>query len=73
MFILLLSMPRGKKEPVERITIKLPKSVAAYFRKAFPHGRRSEFVEECIANYKHTQEVSLMEEGLRKAAKHRQS
>ncbi len=65
-------MPRAKKEPVERVTIKLPKSVAAYFRKAFPHGRRSDFVQDCILQYRHNQEVTEMEEALRTVTKKRQ-
>ena len=65
-------MPKVKKEPVDRVTIKLPKSVAAYFRKAFPHGRRSDFVTQCILQHQHDQEVSLMEDELRKVTKHRQ-
>lgn len=65
-------MPRVKSEPIERVTLKLPRSLATYFRKAFPHGRRSNFVAKCILQYKHEQEVSAMEEELRKVNKKRQ-
>ncbi|HAZ28822.1 MAG TPA: hypothetical protein DCY48_03565 [Candidatus Magasanikbacteria bacterium] len=59
-------MPKVSKEPVERVTLKLPKSVATYLRKAFPHGRRSEFIAKCILEYKHNQEVSEIEQALKK-------
>lgn len=65
-------MPKVNKEPVERLTVKLPKSVAEYFRKAFPHGRRSDFVSKCILEYKHSQEVRGIEEELRKVGRSRQ-
>lgn len=53
------------KEGVERVTLKLPKKVAEYFRKAFPHGRRSEFVADCILRFKREQEVARIEDELR--------
>lgn len=59
-------------ETIERVTLKLPKSVAMYFRKAFPHGRRSDFVAQCILKFKHDQEVRAMEEELRRVRKKRQ-
>lgn len=65
-------MPKVKSEPIERVTLKLPKSVATYFRKAFPHGRRSDFVAKCILHHKHEQEVMEMEKELRKVSKKRQ-
>lgn len=65
-------MPKVSKEQIERVTLKLPKSVASYFRKAFPHGRRSDFVAECILRYRHEQEVAAIVEDLRKVAKIRQ-
>lgn len=62
-----------KDETIERVTLKLPKSVAAYFRKAFPHGQRSNFVAECILKHKHQAEVEKIEKELRKVGKVRQS
>ncbi len=59
-------------ETIERVTLKLPKSVAAYFRKAFPHGQRSRFVAECILEHKHQAEVEKIEKELRKVGKVRQ-
>lgn len=61
-------MTRGKEsvEEVERVTLKLPKNIAAYFRKTFPHGKRSEFVAECIKQFKKDQEVKLIEDELKK-------
>ena len=67
-------MPKSKieKEPVERVTLKLSKSVAAYFRKNFPHGKRSNFVAKRILEHKHEQEVKLIEDQLRRVGKIRQ-
>lgn len=65
-------MPKLVREQIERVTLKLPKSVANYFRKTFPHGRRSDFVAQQILNYKHEQEVKAIEDELRSAGKHRQ-
>lgn len=61
-----------KEEGVERVTLKLPKSVAVYFRKAFPHGKRSDFVARQILRYKHEREVGEIEEKLREASAGRQ-
>jgi len=65
-------MPKVSKEPIERVTLKLPKSVASYFRQTFAHGRRSGFVADCILRYQREQAVAEMAEELRKAAKSRQ-
>ncbi|OIO19687.1 MAG: hypothetical protein AUJ37_02375 [Candidatus Magasanikbacteria bacterium CG1_02_41_34] len=59
-------------DTIERVTLKLPKPVAAYFRKAFPHGQRSRFVEECILSHKHQAEIEKMEKELQKVGKSRQ-
>ena len=61
-----------EKDSIERLVIKIPKNVASYFRFAFPHGKRSEFVAKCILDYKHHEETRQMEEELREAAKNRQ-
>lgn len=60
---------KNKKEIVERVTLKLPKSVAIYFRAEFPHGKRSLFVEECLMEYKHNQEVAKIEKDLHQVGK----
>ena len=60
------------EEQIERLIIKIPKSLATYFRKAFPHGKRSNFVAECIIDYRKKQEIVQMEEHLRAAGKDRQ-
>ncbi|MCB9798416.1 hypothetical protein H6758_01690 [Candidatus Nomurabacteria bacterium] len=60
------------EESIERLTIKLPKSLASYFRKAFPHGKRSDFVARAILDYKHKQEIQSMEDELRAVSKERQ-
>ena len=54
-----------KKETIERITLKLPKSIADYFRKEFPHGKRSQFVKDMLREHKHNKEVKRIEEDLR--------
>ena len=59
------------KEKIERVVLKLPQSVADYFRKTFPHGKRSDFLANCILDYKHTSEVKKIEEELREIDKHR--
>lgn len=59
------------EEPIERLTIKLPKSLATYFRKAFPHGKRSQFVAKALLDYKHQQEIETMEDQLRAVARKR--
>ncbi|PLX28784.1 hypothetical protein C0581_00965 [Candidatus Parcubacteria bacterium] len=63
---------KQQKEQVERVTLKLPKSVASYFRKMFPHGKRSEFVVQCLEKYQHEQEVIHMEKELKKVGSIRQ-
>ena len=50
---------------IERVTLKLPKALAAYFRKAFPHGKRSDFVISCIRRHQKEQEVKSIEAELR--------
>lgn len=65
-------MPRkSHNEPIERIIIKIPKSVATYFRKAFPHGKRSAFVARKILEHKHEEEVGQIEKELRKLGRHK--
>ena len=66
-------MPKKSKDPIERIVIKIPKSVADYFRETFPHGKRSEFVAQCILKYKNDQEVKALESQLKKVGSRRQS
>lgn len=61
-----------KKEKIERLVIKLPKSVADNFRSLFPHGQRSNFVARCVLNYKQELEIKKIEEDLRKAGRNRQ-
>ena len=61
-----------KKEIIERVVIKIPKDLADYLRKSFPHGKRSEFLAECIKDYKSKREIEDMEEKLRAASKKRQ-
>lgn len=60
-------MPKktDNKEAIERVTLKLPKRVAEYFRKTFPHGKRSDFVAACIMQFKKEQEIVALEEELR--------
>jgi len=67
-------MEKNKDNPnkIERVVIKIPKAVADYYRSTFSHGTRSEFVARCILEYKHKQEVELMEDNLRSLAKKRQ-
>lgn len=62
----------SEKESIERMVIKIPQSVADYFRKAFPHGSRSEFISECILDYKKKKEIESVEEQLKVARKKRQ-
>lgn len=54
------------KEGIERVTLKLPQSVANYFRTAFPHGKRSQFVAEKLLEHKHEQKVKKIELELKK-------
>jgi len=65
-------MPKKNKETIERMVIKIPKSVADYFRTTFPRGKRSEFVVQCVMDYKHKSEIEEIESKLRKAGKKRQ-
>ena len=65
------AMRQKASEPIERITLKLPKSLALYFRKAFPHGQRSKFVADCILDYRHSREIESMEDELRQVGKSR--
>jgi len=65
-------MPKINKNPVERVVINLPKEVAEYFRKTFAHGKRSEFVAQCILDYKHKREIETIEQQLRLVGKKRQ-
>ncbi|NQU83532.1 MAG: hypothetical protein HQ536_02365 [Parcubacteria group bacterium] len=64
---------KAKKEKIERVVLKMPASVVDYFRQAFAHGKRSEFVAQCIMDYKHNQEIEKMEKQLRRAGKNRQN
>lgn len=65
-------MTKTKKDAIERVVIKIPKDLADYLRQAFPHGKRSEFLAECIKDYKNKREIENMEEKLRSASKKRQ-
>lgn len=70
--ILHITMPvEHSEESVERVILKLPKSVASYFRKQFPHGKRSQFVTDCILAHQREQQIVHVEEELRKVAKKR--
>lgn len=69
--ILHTAMPKHSEESVERVILKLPKSVASYFRKEFPHGKRSQFVADCILAHQHEQEIAGMEHELRKVSRKR--
>jgi len=61
-----------EKEQIERVVLKIPRSVAKYFRETFPHGKRSQFVVQKLLEYKHEAKVKEMEEELRKVNKERQ-
>ena len=65
-------MPKTKKEQIERLVIKIPASLAEYFRQTFPHGKRSEFVAQCIKDYRKKKEIEEIENKLRVAGKKRQ-
>lgn len=52
-------------EPVERLVIKLPKTLALFFRKNFKHGQRSLFVANCIREFERNHEIKQMEDDLR--------
>lgn len=51
--------------PIDRVVIKLPRELAAFFRKNFKHGQRSLFVANCIREFQRDQEINEMEENLR--------
>jgi hypothetical protein len=55
----------------ERIVLKIPKSIADYFRATFPHGKRTKFFVNCILEYKHKEEINKIEKQLRKVSKKR--
>lgn len=61
------------EKKIERVVLKIPKTIADYFRYAFPHGQRAKFFIDCILNYKKEQEVMEMENKLRLVGKKRQS
>jgi len=65
-------MVKNKAEKIERVIVKLPQSVAEYFRKAFPHGKRSGFVARCILDHERLQEIEKVEEELKRAGRKRQ-
>lgn len=67
-----MAKSKARGESIERVTLKLPKNLAAFFRSAFPHGKRSDFVAECILRYKKEQEVRSIEHELREVGKNRQ-
>ena len=58
-------------EKIERVVLKLPASVAGYFRSAFPHGKRSDFLADCILKHKRDSEVKGIEDEFREISKHR--
>ena len=66
-------MPKKSQETIERMVIKIPKTIADYFRETFPHGKRSDFVAQCILKYKNDQEVKALESQLKKVGSRRQS
>jgi len=66
-------MSKKEKEKIERLIIKLPKTMADYFRAEFPHGKRSDFVADCLMKRKREQEVKKLEEELRQVGKARQN
>jgi len=61
-----------KETKIERVTLKLPKKWADYFRQTFPHGKRSQFVTDCLKRFKRDREVVSLEEELRDIGKERQ-
>jgi hypothetical protein len=67
-------MPRPKRttEPMERLILKVPRSVAVYFRTAFRHGERSVFFERCILEHQRASKVRDLEDILRRARADRQ-
>ena len=68
----MIARKNEQNDTIERLIIKLPKSLAAYFRSTFAHGKRSEFIAKCILDYKHQLEIKDIEEKLRAAIKKRQ-
>lgn len=65
-------MFKKQETAIERVVVKIPRAAAAYFRQTFPHGKRSDFVLQCILDYKQKREIEEMEEQLRQAGKKRQ-
>lgn len=65
-------MAKQPKESIERLIVKIPRSLAEYFRDTFPHGKRSEFFAECIKDYRRKREIEDIEEKLRLVNKKRQ-
>ena len=63
---------KKSEEQIERLIVKIPKSLAAYFRKTFPHGKRSDFLVQCILDYKQKREIEDIEEKLRQVSKKRE-
>lgn len=68
----MIARKKEQNDSIERLIIKLPKSLATYFRNAFAHGKRSEFIAKCILEHKHQLEIKEMEEKLRAVVKKRQ-
>ena len=66
-------MIKQPKETIERLIVKIPKSLAEYFRNTFPHGKRSEFFADCIKDYRSKREIEKMENELRTVNKKRQT
>ena len=56
-----MSRHRMFNEPVDRVVIKLPRPLAAFFRKNFKHGQRSTFVASCIEEFQQKHELKTME------------
>ena len=56
---------KPSSEPIERVVIKIPKSLAEYLRETFRHGQRSEFLTKCIREHQNAQNVRGIEEELR--------
>jgi hypothetical protein len=71
-YIIKINMVKQPKEPIERLIVKIPKSLAEYFRTVFPHGKRSDFFAECIKDYRLKREIEVMEDKLRAVNKKRQ-
>jgi hypothetical protein len=65
-------MVKQPKETIERLIVKIPQSLAEYFRNTFPHGKRSKFFAECIEDYRLKREIEEMENKLRAVNKNRQ-